>query len=55
MADPSSAVSRQWDPSITAFSTVDRLRGLIVATTKDDVQLSAVVKLFPHLFVSEHY
>lgn len=51
MADPSSAVTKQWDPALTTFSTVDRLRGLVVATTKDDVQLSAVVSR-PHSLTS---
>lgn len=53
MADSSSAVAKQWDPALTTFSTVDRLRGLVVATTKDDVQLSAVVRPFHPLHSEE--
>ena len=53
MANPLNAVSKQWDPAVTAFSTLDRLRGLAVATSQDDVQLGAVVRLGPFRFRTE--
>ena len=37
------AVALQWDPSITAFSSADRIRSLVAATSQDDVQVTAVV------------
>ena len=33
----------QWDPSITAFASTDRIRSLVAATSQDDVQVTAVV------------
>ena len=35
----------QWDPAVTAFGSIDRLRALVAATSRDDVQVTAVVSL----------
>ncbi|KAI9890501.1 MAG: hypothetical protein M1814_003840 [Vezdaea aestivalis] len=41
----SQAVSKQWNPAVTTFSTIEKLTSLMRAATQDDVQVAAVLSL----------